>query len=362
MIFRSVDFFHFVLLWLLIIGCYGSVKLNNDVKFYQNQIPTNLNHPALQWHHKMKNPIKGLITVNDSLALVWTHRSGVKILNLKSGKKEGPAWTPPMGGHITDLKVNDNGQLFAYVSMKNKVVGVYDIRKGNHVWKKIVYNLIKNKPLILSDSIMVVGLRSGIKLFNLNNGELMQEKLNRFGVIKLFSTNLERFLMVTDSGVLQCYDYQLSKIWSQALSLNFESNIHIDQDKIFIGPGRDTLWVLDEGTGNIQNSIQFINGLEFNVQDNDLILTYRDGSLKRINQNKRTLWASNFEMGIPSESFFHTDENLIIPFAKGVVININIHTGAEIWRSDSLQRLTGFWKAGPGFLMQDIKYQVQYYR
>ena len=108
MIFRSADFFHFVLLWLLIIGCYGSVKLNNDVKFYQNQIPTNLNHPALQWHHKMKNPIKGLITVNDSLALVWTHRSGVKILNLKSGKKEGPAWTPPMGGHITDLKVNDN--------------------------------------------------------------------------------------------------------------------------------------------------------------------------------------------------------------------------------------------------------------
>ena len=362
MIFRSDYCFHFVLLWLLIIGCYGSVKLNNDVKFYQNQSPSNLNYPALQWHHKMKNPIKGLITVNDSLALVWTHRSGVKILNLKSGKKEGTAWTPPLGGHITDLTVNDNGQLFAYISMKNKVVGVYDIRKGNHVWKKNVNNLIKNKPLILSDSVMAVGLRSGIKLFNLKNGEMTQEKFNRHGVIKLFSTNLKRFLMVTDSGVLQCYDYQLSKIWSQALNLNFESNIYIDDDKIFIGPGRDTLWVLDEETGNIQNSIQFINGFEFSVKDNDLILTYRDGSLKRINLNKKTLWASNFEMGIPSESSFHTDENLIIPFTKGVVININMRTGAEIWRSDSLKRLTGFWKAGPGFLMQDIKYQVQYYR
>ena len=30
MIFRSTYVFHFVLLWLLIIGCYGSVKLNND--------------------------------------------------------------------------------------------------------------------------------------------------------------------------------------------------------------------------------------------------------------------------------------------------------------------------------------------
>ena len=362
MVFRSAYLFHIVLLWILIIGCYGSVQLNNDVEFYRNQRPTNLNHPVLQWNRKMKNPIKGLITVNDSLALVWTHRSGVMILNLNNGKKEGSAWTPPMGGHITDLTVSKDGKLFAYISMKNRMIGAYDIRKGKHIWKRSTNNLIKNKPLILSDSIMVVGLRSGIKLFNLNNGEIIKEKLNRFGVIKLFPTSLERFLMVTDSGFLQCYDYQLSKIWSQTLSLNFESNINVDQDRIFIGPGRDTLWVLDEETGNIQNSIQFINGFEFTVQDNDLFLLYRDGPLKRMSLNKRTFWASDFELGIPGESFFHTDENLIVPFAKGVVINVNMNTGTEIWRSDSLQRLTGFWQAGRGFLMQDIKYQMQYYR
>jgi outer membrane protein assembly factor BamB len=120
--------------------------------------------------------------------------------------------------------------------------------------------------------------------------------------------------------------------------------------------------VLDEETGNIQNSIQFINGFEFTVQDNDLFFLYRDGLLKRMSLNKRTFWASDFELGIPGESFFHTDENLIVPFAKGVVINVNMNTGTEIWRSDSLQRLTGFWQAGRGFLMQDIKYQMQYYR
>ena len=183
MIYRLAYLFHIVMLWILIIGCYGSVQLNNDVEFYRNQKPTNLNHPALQWNRKMKNPIKGLITVNDSLALVWTHRRGVMILNLNNGKKEGSVWTPPMGGHITDLTVSKDGQLFAYVSMKNKVIGAYDIRKGKHIWKRNADNLIKNKPLILSDSIMVVGLRSGIKLFNLNNGEIIKEKLNRFGVI-----------------------------------------------------------------------------------------------------------------------------------------------------------------------------------
>ena len=362
MVFRLAHLFHFVLLWLLIIGCYGSVKLNNDVEFYQKQMPTSLNYPVLQWNHKMKKPIKGLITVNDSLALVWTHRSGVMIMNLNDGKKEGPAWNPPMGGHITDLTVNNSGQLFAYVSMKNKMIGVYDIRKGNHIWKKSVHNLIKNKPLILSDSIMVVGLRDGIKLFNLKNGEIIQKKLNRFGVIKLFPTKSERFLVVTDAGFLQCYDYQLYKTWSQELSLNFESNICIYQDKIFIGPGREILWVLDEKTGDIQNSIQFLNGFEFDVQNDDLFLLYRDGSLQKTNLNKRTLWASNFDLGIPSEFFFHTDENLIVPFARGVVIIINTHTGTETWRSDSLQRLTGFWKAGSGFLMQDIKYQARYYK
>ena len=33
MIFRSVSRFHIVLLWILIIGCYGSVQLNNGVEF-----------------------------------------------------------------------------------------------------------------------------------------------------------------------------------------------------------------------------------------------------------------------------------------------------------------------------------------
>ena len=358
---RLIQFTLSVLLWTIFAGCYGSVQLNDDVEFDHYNKPISLNHPTLQWNQKTKDPIQDLITVNDSLALVWTHRGSVMILNLNNGKKQGSVWTPSMG-HITGMTVSNDGQRFAYVSMKNRMVGAYDIRRGKQIWNNHVDNLIENEPLLLSDTLVAIGTRSGIKLFNLYNGEIINEKKNRFGVIKLFSANPGKFLAVTDDGHLQCYDHQLSKMWNQALDLNFNLNVKVDQDRIFVGPGRDSLWVLDAETGNIQHGIHFMNGFEFQTQDNDLFLIYRNGHLMRMTLNGEISWTSDFNLGLPSESFFQTDGNLIIPFAKGVAINVDADTGTEIWRSDTLRRLAGFWQSGSGFLMQDVKFQIQYYK
>ena len=315
---------------IIISGCYGLVRLDEGVDFYNDIEPLHLKSPTFQWKKSTKDPIQDMIIVNDSLVLVWTHRGSVMIMNMNNGEKQGTSWTPSMG-HITYLTISNDGNLFFYISMKNDLVGAYDIRSGKHLWKNRVDHLIKNKPIILSESEVVFGTRMGLELYDAYNGELIKEKYDRFGLIKIISSSDGRFLMVTD-------------------------------DRIFVGPGNDTLWVLDMKTGTIIHGLDFVNGFDFRVRDNDLFLLYRDGRLTRRNINGQTSWTSDFKLGLPIESFFHANTNLFIPFAKGVAISVETEKGMEIWRSDTLRRLTGFWRSGTGFLMQDIEFQMQYYK
>jgi len=354
--------FLFILISRVIVGCYGTVQLDNDVEFLhqeQSIIPV---EPSLKWQRKTRDPIQDLIPVNDSLALAWTHRGTVMILNLNDGKKQGSAWTPSMG-HIASITVNRDAGWFLYISLKNRQAGAYDLRSGKQIWKNRMDHLIRDGALIIADTAVVMGTRRGLKLYKALDGELIKENQNRFGITKLFAAGRNRFLAVTDAGDLQCYDHQLSQLWTQPIGLNSESKTDLHQGRIFTGPGRDTLWVLDEKTGNIHLELPFRNGFDFEALENDeLVLAYRDGRVSKMNLDGDRSWTADFGLGLPGAPFIHAGGHLFLPYARGVALNVDSRTGKELWRSEPLRRLTGFWPAGSGFLIQDVKYQMQFYQ
>ena len=224
-------------------------------------------------------------------------------------------------------------------------------------------HLIRDGALIIADTTVVMGTRRGLKLYKALDGELIKENQNRFGITKLFAAGRNRFLAVTDAGDLQCYDHQLSQLWAQPIGLNSESQTVLREGRLFTGPGRDTLWVLDEKTGNIHLELPFRNGFDFEALENDeLVLAYRDGWISKMNLDGDRSWTADFGLGLPGASFIRAGEHLFVPYARGVALNVDSRTGKEIWRSDPLRRLTGFWPAGSGFLIQDIKYQMQFYQ
>lgn len=352
----------FILVSIFILNCYGTVQLDNDVKFLRQEQSIIPVEPSIKWQRKTRDPIQDLIPLNDSLALAWTHRGTVMILNLNDGKKEGSAWTPSMG-HITSITVNRDADWFVYVSMKNRQAGAYNLRSGKQIWKNRMDHLVRDGALILTDTVVVMGTRQELKLYNALDGELIKENHNRFGITKLFAAGRDRFLAVTDAGDLQCYDHQLSQLWTQPIGLNSESKTDIHQGRIFTGPGRDTLWVLDEKTGNIHLELPFRNGFDFEALENDeLVLAYRDGRVSKMNLDGDRSWTADFGLGIPGASFIHAGDHLFLPYARGVALNVDSRTGKEIWRSEHLRRLTGFWPAGSGFLIQDVKYQMRFYQ
>jgi len=81
-----------------------------------------------------------------------------------------------------------------------------------------------------------------------------------------------------------------------------------------------------------------------------------------MNLNGNHSWTANFNIGLPAASFIHLKDHLFVPYARGIVLSIDSLTGKEIWRTDHQRRLTGFWLAGAGFMMQDVKYQMRYYQ
>ena len=352
----------FILLYKIALGCYGKVQLVDNIDFLQKEKSIIPVQPSVKWKRKTRDPIQDLIPLNDSLALAWTHRGTVMILNLNDGKKQGSVWTPSMG-YITNIMVNQYADWFIYTSMKNRQLGAYDLRLGKLIWKNRMDHLISEGILILSDTAVVIGTRQELKLYNALDGKLIKEKQNRFGITKLFSAGQNRFLALTDAGDLQCYDHQLSQLWIQPINLNYESKAYIHKDIIVAGSGRDTLWILDEKTGNIRLGLPFRNGFDFQVLDDDeLILVHRDGKIIKMNLDGNYSWTKNFDQGLPSTSFSYGIDNLFAPYAKGIILSINSDTGKEMWRSDTLQRLTGFWPARSGFLIQDIKYQMKFYK
>jgi outer membrane protein assembly factor BamB len=352
----------FILVSSLIVGCYGTVQLDNDVEFFRQEQSIIPVEPSIKWQRKTRDPIQDLIPLNDSLALAWTHRGTVMILNLNDGKKDGSAWTPSMG-HITSITVNRDADWFVYVSMKNRQAGAYDLRSGKQIWKNRIDHLIRDGALIITDTAVVMGTRRGLKLYNALDGELIKENQNRFGITKLFAAGRNRFLAVTDAGDLQCYDHQLSQLWAQPIGLNSEAQTVLREGRLFTGPGRDTLWVLDEKTGNIRLGLPFRNGFDFQVLENDeLILVHREGRVTKMNLDGDRSWTADFGLGLPGASFIRAGEHLFVPYARGVALNVDSRTGKEIWRSEPLRRLTGFWPAGSGFLIQDIKYQMRFYQ
>ena len=352
----------FILVSSLIVGCYGTVQLDNDVEFFRQEQSIIPVEPSIKWQRKTRDPIQDLIPLNDSLALAWTHRGTVMILNLNDGKKDGSAWTPSMG-HITSITVNRDADWFVYVSMKNRQAGAYDLRSGKQIWKNRIDHLIRDGALIITDTAVVMGTRRGLKLYNALDGELIKENQNRFGITKLFAAGRNRFLAVTDAGDLQCYDHQLSQLWAQPIGLNSEAQTVLREGRLFTGPGRDTLWVLDEKTGNIRLGLPFRNGFDFQVLENDeLILVHREGRVTKMNLDGDRSWTADFGLGLPGASFIRAGEHLFVPYARGVALNVDSRTGKEIWRSEPLRRLTGFWPAGSGFLIQDVKYQMQFYQ
>jgi len=345
------------------LGCYGNVKVKSEISnSYKNQMESD-NNPELIWGREIRDPLNDIISLNDTMALVLTHRGRIMVLNLTNGKRVSSSWTPS-GEKINFISLNRNKKWFAYVSKGNNQVGVYDLKLGKLIWKKEIKNLINNSPVIINDSTFLIGTRIEFLLFDSFNGEEKKRVHNRLGITKIFPRLNKNLFSITDHGELQCLDHNLITLWSKPVGASVESKLKIKDSLVFIGPTKiDSLWALDYRNGNANHKIYFRNGHEYILHnDTSLITISRSGEVQFANLKEQIFWRKHFDYGLVNQKSIINNDTILIPFARGSLIRIDARTGKQIWSSNDMKRSTGIWEAGKGFIMQDISFKINYYQ
>jgi len=350
--------FLFTALWFY--GCYGSVIV--DTEWKQQPLGSLSQKPDLKWKEKFNEPFQDVFPINDSLALVFTHRNTAFILNSLSGKQEGSKWHPNLM-KFSNVKINTTEDGFAFTSQKGEMVGFYDLDLGKQRWKRTEKGLINSGLTIVNDSQIVIATRNKVKFLSVDTGDLITEWKYRQGILSLQQDG-EFLFVIQDNGILKVLEID-KLIWEADLGLTHESMIIRRGDSRLVIVNGDIVFILDKGTGNKIDEINWepIADVFLMPDQDNIFLVSKNGNMIIISQTT----GEKTEFDLPDTSLvkhapIYSKNLCIIPFADGTLTGINIKNGSLEWQIGTGKPITGFWRVGKGFMTQDIKKMLRYYQ
>ena len=350
--------FLFTAFWFY--GCYGSVIL--DTEWVRQPLGSLSQKPNLKWEEKFNEPFKDVFPINDSMALVFTHRSTAFILNSLSGKQEGSKWHPNLR-KFSNVKIHPTENGFVFTSRKGELVGFYDLYLGKQRWKRTEKGLIGSGLAIMNDSQVVIATRNKVKFLSVDSGDLITEWKYRQGILSLQHDG--KFLFVIqDNGILQALEID-KLIWEADLGLTHESKIVNAWDSRLGVVNNESLVFLNKGNGQIIDEINWepIADVFLMPDQDNFILVSKNGNMVSISQTT----GEKTEFDLPDYSLvkhapIYSRNLCIIPFADGTLTGINIKNGSLEWQIETGKPITGFWRLGKGFMTQDVKKMLRYYQ
>ena len=129
----------------------------------------------------------------------------------------------------------------------------------------------------------------GGKLYKLDlaNGSVMMEVDLSGGVPGALATDGSRLFMITDDGLVQCFDMRnFKKLWSVEVAPYSDSTPAVDGGVVYTADQKGTVRALDAATGNVRWKAEL--GQEFTrcpvVTDKQVILGCRSGKLAVLNR------------------------------------------------------------------------------
>ena len=345
---------------LLFFNCYGSVSLDKDLDIQS------LKHisekPDIKWEQKFSEPFQDVFQINDSLVLVFTHRSTAFIFNVFSGKKDGSKWHPNLRKFST-INLDNDGIFFAFTSRKGERAGLYDLALGELRWKQKAERLIEGGLAIVNDTLVAIATRNKLKFLSIDTGEILSEKRVRQGIISLQQVG-DHLFIIQDNGILKAFNVDKS-LWEIDLGLNHESIISLaDEDKLMVTK-KESLYILNNHSGKKVNEIEWEPlAYVFSLPDKEkIILISKTGKMGNFSiPTGEQIDISSINQGLIKYEPTISGDHCIMPFANGYLKSVSLENGIINWEIETGKALTGFWRTGKGFLTQDTKKILRYYQ
>jgi len=122
---------------------------------------------------------------------------------------------------------------------------------------------------------------------DLANGSVMMETDLSGGVLGALATDGSRLFMITDDGLVQCFDMRnFKKLWSVEVAPYTDSAPAVDAGVVYTADQKGTVRALDAATGNVRWKAEL--GQEFTrcpvVTEQHVILGCRGGKLAVLNR------------------------------------------------------------------------------
>ena len=320
---------------ILILSCF--VGLNNcssrlpEITMQQ----TDLHHLSFKnqqkpdWVLKLKSPCRDLRVVDNNSVLSSSFRGDLSIINLASGKYKKPIFQA--GRSVAEILLLDkpNNKIFLSFPRDRHVIE-YDFIKREKTWKRKIIGLEK-EMVCLDDTLFAHRDHDEILKINKKNGDILfQKKLNYTISAGLFLYN-NKIWVFTESGDLIAYNRNIQKTGTFRSDLNIYPNVIFEKGKFCCSDSKGLVSVFDLAKEEIIFKKEFKSKIFAPpcLTGNVLIVGFADGKVIAVNiVSGQQLWEYQ-GIGLINLPIISQGKNVFVPFTRGEILILDKLTGEK---------------------------------
>lgn len=338
----KIFFRYFGLLYsLLILSCGNHLKVNIDeISLRNTRLETNGDfrfQPIIKWHRKQDDPLSIISEWTVNTVWVTTHRGAVYVLDLNTGKRLSKIWTPTFAG-ITDLiQVPMRNYVIVFGERHHELIA-YDYEQDKKIWSMELEGAIRGH-VILEDTLIVAAGDGRLRSIRIDTGEIINEIHLKQGIMTS-PINMHAFIgIILEDGTLLQIDSRLHIRDRYALNLCSEYLEFVGSNDLSVDYGLNCDGRLLKITHSEDVRIDTIMTLSRPVYatplktDNNLIIGFADGTVTLFDlQNREEVWTFvGNSYGLINQSPSIYDQVVIVPYARGLLVGLDLTNGAKLW-------------------------------
>lgn len=316
--------------FISLISCSGRLKLKIDYYPDSHEVKNDFSSQAyLKWKEKLVSPAIGVEAINDTTIIIYTHRGEVFYIDLEDGKVTGNIWQPfrePVAARL-----RQDNLLFVGGVLDAKLTA-FNLENRKIAWKKRKLQINPNSLMLSSDSLVTFN-NNYIYKIDKHSGEIINRAANKLNIRDGLKILEGRVAAIDESGALYIYDGNLipGKIVNLKLAADNKSVVHNSLIAAVDGNGRVAVFdisknkiVVEKSLGSPVYAPPFYDG-------ESLVIGKSNGEVVSYDGNGVELWIYRGE-GLINKPLYSTGNELIVPYARGLIVALNKTSGRELWR------------------------------
>ena len=340
-----------ILILGIIAGCSRGPALSPEELAEPLQIRAVDKRPVQVWRTKLPSPPSALQPLSPNALLITTHRGELYRLELETGERKSPIHQPLRKAITAELLHREEAHLFIASAWDNEL-RAYHLLEGKAMWKRKAAGI--TGQMALSNGLLFTTSISGeVAAYNISDGSLVWwSRLP--GRIYQGVWNFDHLVLVLDDqGSLYAFETRPPSgqssdpegkhphQWKRELPVSPNATIAGQREKLVIADSQGKLLSMNPLDGQMHFQVVLDAPIYSRplVTDSLIVVATATGEIIALHHDDgHTIWR------VPGEGLVkhpilanlnpEESQSLLVTFAKGLLLALDLRTGRELWRYD----------------------------